>query len=305
MYFLGGSIHSIILPMELRVLRYFLAAAQEENITRAAEKLHITQPSLSRQLMQLEQELGVKLFARGKRRLTLTEDGMFLRRRAEELIALADKTEREFAEHEAFAGGIIAIGCTETMAAAVLPDLLKSFIAQYPNVRYELFCGNSDDVQERLDKGIIDLGIIREPVNAEKYDFIPLQHTDRWGVLLPCDHALVGEAKITPPVLAAQPLLIPSRMVLQNEIIGWFKSAEVYPHVLATYNTLSTAVVLTQQGVGYAVCPEVALTFADRRLVCFRPFTPERVSASALMWKKQQLFSALTDRFLQHAKDAF
>ena len=290
--------------MELRVLRYFLTAAREENITRAAETLHITQPSLSRQLMQLEEELGVKLFVRGRRRLALTEGGMLLRQRAEEMLSLADKTAREFYEHQELGGGTISIGSTETMAAYVLPDLLKEFIEEYPRIGYELFCGNSDDVKERLDRGLLDIGIIREPINTDEYDSIRIPLADRWGILLPVNDPLSGSEQISPAELAEKSLIIPSRIALQDEIADWFRNVGITPRILATYNTFSIAVALARKGVGTAVCPETALSLTDKSL-CFRPFDPPHVTTGFFIWKKQRVFSEAAAKFLRFAKNAF
>ncbi|WP_069999600.1 LysR family transcriptional regulator [Cellulosilyticum sp. I15G10I2] len=291
--------------MEIRVLKYFLITAREENITRAAEFLHMTQPTLSRQLMQLEEELGVTLFVRGKRRISLTEEGMLLRQRAEEIITLVQKTEREFIERLEVCTGTVSIGCTETMAAAVLPDLMREFTLQFPQIRYELFCGNTDDVKERLDNGILDIGIIREPINFEKYDYIQIPHIDHWGILLPGNDPLTDNAVVSLQQVALKPLLLPSRPALLEEIADWFRCADANIHILATYNTLSTAIMLTQNGVGFAVCPEIALRIANNSLVTFRPFTPQYNTRGFVIWKKQQIFTTAAARFLQFIKNVY
>ena len=154
--------------MELRVLKYFLAVAREENITRAAEFLHITQPTLSRQLMQLEDELNTKLFIRGKNRITLTDEGMLLRRRAEEIVDLAHKTEKEFLEQDDLVTGEIFIGGGETYSMHILAGVIQDFKYEYPQVKYHLYSGNADDVKEKIDKGLIDIGVLTEPVDIEK-----------------------------------------------------------------------------------------------------------------------------------------
>lgn len=291
--------------MELRLLHYFLTTAQEENITRAAELLHITQPSLSRQLIHLEEELGVTLFLRGKRKLTLTDDGMLLRQRAEEIVSLVQKTEREFSEHNELCNGTVSIGCTETMAASVLPDLIDHFHKQFPHIKYEFYCGNSDEVKEHLDKGMIDFGIIREPINAEKYEYIQIPHTDRWGILFSSHNPLSHKKEVTPEEVSSLPLLLPSRQTLLDEITGWFNEENAKLSVLATYNTLSTAIILTQNGFGNAICPESALRMADNRLVNFRPLVPIHATSSFLVLKKQKIHTSATSRFLQFIKNAY
>ncbi len=170
--------------MEIRVLRYFLTVVREEGIDRAAEVLHITQPTLSRQLSQLEEELGVKLFHRGAKKITLTNEGILLRRRAEEILSLVDRTERELIEQDEFVEGRIAIGCGELTAVQVLPEIIESFRGKYPLVTYDIFTGNADLVKEQMEKGLIDIGVLLEPIDMEKFDFIRLTGKERWVVLM-------------------------------------------------------------------------------------------------------------------------
>ena len=167
--------------MELRVLKYFLAVAREENITKAAEFLHITQPTLSRQLMQLEEELNAQLFIRGKNRIVLTDEGMLLRRRAEEIVDLANKTEKEFLEQDNLVTGEIFIGGGETNAMHILARIIKEFKEEYPQIKYQFYSGNADDIKERLDKGLIDIGLLTEPVDIEKYEFVRLEQKEVWA----------------------------------------------------------------------------------------------------------------------------
>ncbi|WP_347564850.1 LysR family transcriptional regulator [Clostridium intestinale] len=176
--------------MEIRVLKYFLTVTRVENITKAAELLHITQPTLSRQLMQLEEELRAQLFLRGKNKITLTEEGMLLKRRVEEIIDLADKTEREFSEQDDLIGGEVFIGAAEINSMHVLADVIQGFREKYPRVKYNLHSGNADDVKEKIDKGLIDIGLLLEPVNIEKYDFIRLPQKETWGLLMSKDSPL-------------------------------------------------------------------------------------------------------------------
>ena len=184
------------IKMEIRVLKYFLTVAREESITKGAEILHITQPTLSRQLMQLEEELRVQLFIRGKNKIILTDEGMLLRRRAEEIVDLVGRTEKEFDEHDNLIGGEIFIGAGETNAMHTLADLIKEFNKEYPQVKYNLYSGNADDIKERIDKGLIDIGLLTEPVNIEKYDFIRLPNKEAWGVLMQKDSPLAKKEYI-------------------------------------------------------------------------------------------------------------
>lgn len=196
--------------MELRVLRYFLAVVREESVTRAAEALHITQPTLSRQLAQLEEELGATLFLRGKRKIGLTEAGILLRRRAEELIELADKTEQEISAPGELSGTIY-IGSAETVAAEIFPKLLGEFHQAYPSVQYDLLSGNADQMKERLELGLMDIALLLEPVDLEQYEFLRLPDKDRWGVLLPAQDPLAGQESVSLADLGDTPLFISRR----------------------------------------------------------------------------------------------
>ena len=198
--------------MELRILRYYLTVVREENITRAAEILHITQPTLSRQLAELEAELGARLFERGKRKITLTESGVLLRRRAEELVELADKTEREFSDHGEALTGVISIGSGESAAAAELPRLMKRYSARYPQVRFELHTGVAPAIREKLDRGLLDIGLLIEPVEIEKYDFVRMPQRELWGLMIPLGDPLAQREVITPENVRGLPLIVTPRM---------------------------------------------------------------------------------------------
>lgn len=208
--------------MELRVLKYFLAVAREENITKAAALLHLTQPTLSRQLMQLEEELGVQLFRRSRYHIELTEDGMLLRRRAQELVDLAEKTTREFTMRETELMGEIAIGAGETRSMSFLSRAMVSFRERYPKVTFRIFSATADDVKERLDTGLLDMGLLTEPVDVGRYAFCRMKERDRWGVLVRLDSPLAGLDSVTPDDLEQVPLIISGRERVQRELANWF-----------------------------------------------------------------------------------
>lgn len=286
--------------MELRVLKYFLTAAREENITRAAEYLHVTQPTLSRQLMQLEDELGVKLFKRGQHSVTLTEDGMLLRRRAQELVALADKTEQELAHGEDALSGTIAIGCGETGSMHELSRMMTSFRREYPQVRFEIYSAIADDIKERLDRGILDLGLLMEPVDIGRYDFLRLPRKERWGVWMREDSPLAAKERITPADLAGVPLLTAKRELVQSELASWFGTAMDSLDIAATYTLFYNAAILVKNRMGAALGYHFESRFDG---LCFRPLSPALETGCVLVWEKQQTNSAATRRFIRFAEE--
>jgi DNA-binding transcriptional LysR family regulator len=296
------EIHGEI-KMEIRVLKYFLTVAREESITKAAEILHITQPTLSRQLMQLEEELGTQLFKRGKSKITLTDEGMLLRRRAEEIVDLHDRTEREFTELDNLVGGEIFIGAAETKAMHALADLIKKFSKEYPQVKYNLYSGNADDIKERIDKGLIDIGLLTEPVNIEKYDYIRLPQKETWGLLMRKDSTLAEKQYIIPSDLIGIPLIYSKRSMVQNEINNWVGVENEKLNIIATYNLIYNAAIMVEEGLGYAVSLEKLVNINDETNICFRTFYPKLEVGTVLIWKKYQMFSPATTKFIERIKN--
>ena len=288
--------------MEFRVLRYFLVVAQEESITRASEVLHITQPTLSRQLAQLEEEYGVQLFLRGKRKITLTEEGMLLRRRAEEILELVEITEKELSEQDDLIDGKILIGSGELSASKIFPKLFKEFGKKYPKVKYDLYTGNADQIKERIDKGLLDIGLLLEPVNIEKYDFIRLDILERWGVLMGPDDPLTSKAYVTVDDLKSLPLIMVNRSMVQNEISNWFGDSFENLNIVASHNMSSNAAKLVEYGIGYAIVIEGSVSIYSEDKICYRPLFPELKNTSVLAWKKNQMFTPTVARFLQFVK---
>ena len=288
--------------MELRVLRYFLAVVREENITRAADVLHITQPTLSRQLSMLEEELGVKLMERGARKIVLTSEGILLRRRAEELIALADKTEQEFASQSETLEGRISIGSGEIGAVSALARCCEAFHEKYPLVTFDLLTANADVVKEQMDKGLLDVGLLLEPVDMDKYDYIRMTEREEWGVLMRPDDPLAARNSLTAAELSALPLILPRRLSVQSELANWFGSE--YPHldVRFTSNLSTNAAVMVHQGIGYALVIRGSLPFCDEQEIVFRPLSPALGASSVLAWRRQQPFSLATTKFTSFTK---
>ena len=245
--------------MEIRVLKYFLTVVREEGINRAAEVLHITQPTLSRQLSGLEEEIGVKLFERGARKITLTREGMLLRRRAEEILSLVQKTEEELTEQEELVDGKIVIGSGELAAVWILPDLIGAFSEKYPLVTFDLFTANADLVKEQMEKGLVDVGILLEPIDMEKFDFIRLHQKERWVVLMRPGDPLAEKKAVSAKDLEGRPLSLPRRTNVQNELDSWFGDSFSKLRVLFTNNFTTNAAVMVQSGLTYAMAVEGSL----------------------------------------------
>lgn len=288
--------------MEIRVLRYFLTVVREEGINRAAEVLHITQPTLSRQLSQLEDELGVKLFNRGARKISLTSEGILLRRRAEEILSLVDRTEKELIEQDEQVEGRIAIGGGVLSAMQVLPELIARFRESYPLVGFDIYTGNADLVKEQMEKGLIDIGVLLEPIDIEKFDFIRLEGRERWVVLMRPDDPLAKKPGITAKDLKGKPLCLPMRGNVQNEIINWLGSSYDEHIVLFTSNFASNTALMVQHGLAYSITVEGSIPFMDEAKIASRPCVPELRASSVFAWKKQQPFTPATAKFIQHIK---
>lgn len=291
--------------MELRVLRYFLAVAREESISAAADFLHITQPTLSRQLMDLENELGRQLLIRGKRnrKIILTEDGMRLRKRAEEIIELADKTETEFLADDNDITGDVYIGCGESDAMHIIARTAVKLRQKYPDIRFNLYSGNAEDVSERMEKGLLDFGIfISSDNNVEKYDYLKLPDCDIWGVIMPKSDPLAAKEYITPQDLNAKPLII-SRQAINQEITAWCREHNIKLNVAGTYNLIFNASILAEEGFGYALALDKLVNTGEGSKLCFRPLKPELKVHLSIAWKKYQIFSKAAQKFLEYLKE--
>ena len=286
--------------MELRVLRYFLAVAREENITKAAALLHVTQPTLSRQLMQLERELGVTLFRRSQYRIILTDDGMLLRRRAQEIVELADKTERELQHTASELTGEIAIGCGESAGMTFLSRHIREFRKLHPQVQFRIYSANADDIKERIEKGLLDMGLLTEPVDIGRYAFLRTPQKDRWGILVPREHPLAQKDSVATGDLLTMPLIVSGRDTVRNELASWFGDAYDKIEVAATYNLILNAANMVENGVGAALCFDLD-NISDA--LAFVPLSPTLESGTVLAWKKDQSCSAASEHFLQCVKN--
>lgn len=295
--------------MEIRVLRYFLAITREESITGAANSLHITQPTLSRQIKDLEEELGQKLFVRGSHRITLTAEGMLLRKRAEEIIAMVDKTQQEFYSMKGNLSGDIYIGGGETEAMNYIASVCHEIQIDYPDIRYHLYSGNAEDVTERLDKGLLDFGLLIQPTDITKYNYLNIPAKDRWGVLMLKTCPLAKKEAIKVTDLVDLPLIF-SRQVLQNrmetnDLAKWFGKDWKDLNIVTTFNLVYNATIMAKQGIGYVITLDNLADTSDDSPLCFRPLSPKIESGLDIVWKKYQVFSPAAKLFLNKLKEKF
>lgn len=286
--------------MEIRKLQYFLTVAREENITRAAEILFISQPALSRQIQQLEDELGVQLVIRGKRKIELTEVGMLLRNRAEEILSLIEKTENECKAFDSIINGQIFVGIPESNAGKQLIELLNSFRSEYPEATYDVYTGTGDDIQDRMEKGLVDIGVLMAPANIEKYNCIELDQQEKWGILLPISSPLAQKSTIHPTDIENVPLLISRRYKGSKELSNWFSVDMDELNIVATFNLTTNAAIMVKNGMGYATVIGGSFMGETENKICFRPFSPPIYSKSVLAWKKNQMLNPTVKKFLEH-----
>lgn len=291
--------------MELRVLRYFLAVVEQGNIISAAEALHVTQPTLSRQLMELEEELGKKLFIRGSRKISLTDEGMLLHKRAKEIIELVEKTKAEIVSSNELINGDIYIGGGETEVMRLMAKTAKKLQKDYPDIRYHLFSGNADDVTEKLDKGLLDFGVLIEPANITKYDFLKLPAVDRWGVLMRKDSPLAKYETIKPEYLWDVPLLCSRQSMVGKELAQWIGKDFNKLNIIVTYNLVYNASLMVEEGIGYALCLDKLVNTLGNSSLCFKPLEPKMEVGLNVVWKKSQIFSKAAQKFLEILESEF
>lgn len=290
--------------MELRVLEYFLAVAREQSITAAAESLHISQPALSTQLKNLERDLGKQLLIRGKkgsRKVSLTEEGMILRKRAEEIVSLVQRAEREIGQSEETVAGDVFIGAGETELVRLLARVAQTMERQYPDIRYHISSGNAEHVLEYLEKGLIDFGLLFAQVDPKKYEALPLPVKDRWGVLMSKDAPLAQQESIRPEDLWDKPLIL-SQQEHDSPLERWLQRDPRELRIVATYNLVFNASLLVDEGLGYAICYDKLINTQGSGL-CFRPLDPALMAPGYVVWKRYQVFSKAASLFLQHLRE--
>lgn len=292
--------------MELRVLHYFLAIAREQSIVRAAESLHLSQPTLSTQIKNMENELGKQLLIRGtkgSRKVTLTEEGMILRKRAEEILALVKKTESEITAADDIVMGDIYIGTGETDAVRLLAKTAKKLQKSYPGIHFHISSGNASFVMEQLEKGLFDFGIVFGSVDLTKYDALKFPDKDVWGVLMRKDSSLASKDEISPQDLWDKPLILSQQENRGGSLTQWFQCQVTDLNITATYNLLYNASLLVDEGLGYAVGFDKIINTSGSSNLCFRPLTPKLEGEMSMIWKKHQLFSKPAEKFLNQLKE--
>lgn len=289
--------------MELRVLQYFLAVTREQSISGAADSLYLSQPTLSRQLKELEEELGKQLFIRGSRRVTLTEEGMILRKRAEEIIELVKKAEDEITQSDEIIAGDITVGTGETDGLRFLARAAHSLQTDHPLIHLNIISGDKTTVMEDLDRGLIDFGIILGEVDTSKYEYIKIPHKDIWGVMMRRDSPLAEKQEITADDLIDKPLII-SRQAFQNsDFQDFFPCGQEKLNIVATYNLLFNGSVMVGEGMGYAICLDNIINVSGKSNLCFRPLSPIIETSMSIVWKKYQVLSKVIEKFLERIRE--
>ena len=290
--------------MEIRTLRYFLAVAREENMSRAAELLHVTQPTLSKTLKALEEELGKKLFTRHSFSISLTEEGVLLRDRAEDLISMADKIEREFLSLDDITGGDIYFGLAESYQIRYLAREIKTFKTVYPNLRYHITSGDTEQVTEKLDKGLLDFAVICELPNERKYDYILFPEADYFGAVMPAGSALAEKAFITADDLVGLPLFC-SEQSWENDIRPWAREQFIRFHLEGSFRLAYNGSMFAKEGLGILLTLNNLVDTSPGSALVFHPLSPHPEMKMYLIWSKYQSFTPIAERFLKQIRSSF
>ncbi len=290
--------------MEIRVLRYFLAIAREENMTKAAQALHISQPSLSKEMMKLEEELGHTLFIRTNKSTRLNDEGMLLRKRAEDILAMVDKTAEEFSRLDSIVGGEIHIGCAESYLIKYLARDIKAFKERYPDFLFHIFSGDTEPVAERLDRGLVDIAVIVEPPNLSKYNYLTIPQSDKWGVVMRGDSPLAEKSEITFEDLYGLPLFC-SEQSIKVDFPRWCGENMDKLNFAGTFNLAYNGSVFVKEGLGYLLTFEHLIDTSPESGLCFRPITPVLETNMYIIWKKYQIFSPIVDLFVRKLKETY
>lgn len=285
--------------MELRILRYFLTVAKEQNFTKAAEQLHITQPTLSRQLAAFEEELGVTLFIRSGRNITLTDEGILLKRRALEILNLEERTLEEIRGTEEVVEGTVTIGCGEFAAVESLAEICKIYKEKYPLVQIAIHTATADTVYEMMNKGLVDIGLFMEPVNTEGMDYIRIKDSDHWCVGMRPDDPLAAKEFIEKKDLMGKPLILPERMGVQSELANWFGKDFSKLQIAFISNLGTNAGVMAAKGLGYPVSIEGAARYWREDILVQRRLYPEITASTVIAWRRNIPYSQVANKMIE------
>lgn len=288
--------------METRVLNYFLKIAQLNNMSKAAEQLHITQPTLSRQIKTLENSLGTKLFNRDNKKMTLTNAGIIFQKRAQQIVQLVAKAEQDVSDQHGL-NGVVSIGCVESTVTNFLGTMIASFHSKYPHIRFSLYDAYGDDIREKLDQGTLDLGFLSTPIEIAKYNSVDLPVTDHWCLLVPEGSSIAQQSLITPDVLRKLPLIIPSRTIIQSELFSWTSIPAAKLNIVGSYNLLSNSLFLIKAGLGYAVGDAGAFANRPDDDIVSIPIETTTVIKHAMAWRKNYTLSQSTQTFIEFIKE--
>lgn len=293
--------------MELKTLYYFVTIAKEESITRAANTLHITQPTLSRQIKDLESELGVKLFKRSNHSIYITDEGLLLKKRAEELLEMSQQIQEEFKFIDKNIEGNVYIGCGETKGMQVIANVFKNIQSMYPDIHFHIYSGNAEDIESRLDKGLLDFGVFIQPANLNKYKALNLPSSDHWGVVAKSDSTLAQQTCVTKEDLLTQPLIC-SRQVLdttisKNEFADWFGSSFEALNIVGTFNLAYNAGLMVKAGIGYVITLDSIINTSIENKLSFVPLKPKLIAKHNMVWRKDHTFSKAAQLFLEKATE--
>jgi len=290
--------------MEIKHLRYFLAVAREENMTKAADMLHVTQPTLSKALKTLENELGKRLFTRHSFSISLTDEGMLLRDRAEDLIAMADRIEQEFITLDDITGGDIYFGLAESYQIKYLAREIRILKSRYPGFTYHITSGDTEQVTEKLDKGLLDFAVLCEKPNTAKYDYVKFPEADIWGAVMPTDHPLAMKKSIKVKDLIGQPLFC-SEQSWNNEIPAWAGDDFERLHLEGSFRLSYNGSLFAQEGLGILLTFKHLVECSEENGLVFRPLSPKQTSELYLIWHKFPSFTPIAEKFLAQIKTAF
>lgn len=289
--------------MEIRLLKYFLAVAEDENITSAARRLHMTQPALSRQMMDFEKELGKQLFVRTNKKTYLTEDGLRLKQRAQEILSLVEKTASEMQTTSKEIYGHIHFGAGETDAMEIFAQAIKRISIRHPQIQFDLFSGNADDILAKLEEGLLDFGLVFGSAFSDAYNCMPIPHFNKRGVLMRKDSPWAKHGRITKDILEKMPLITPSRAFYnQTFLIEWCAGSIEKLNIVATYNLIYNAVFMVEAGVGNALCLDNLVNTSENSALCFCPLEPQSYESPVLVWKKERTLSKAAKVFLDEIK---